>query len=277
MTTPEQWQQWNGEVGRYWAEHDTYYDHRLAALSERLMGALELKPADRVLDVGCGCGQTTRAVAARVPQGAVHGVDLSESMLGRARQRAAEAGLGNVTFEAADVQERPPAAGAYDQVVSRFGVMFFDDPVAAFTGLRRALRPGGRLSFLCWRAWADNQPRTVTRAALARVLELPPLPDPQGPGAFSLAEESQVRELLTGAGFAAVELTALDEPVWSGADAVEAAAYTVREPSTAALLEPGGADLVARAAEEVRAALVPYETPEGVLLGSAAWLVTASA
>lgn len=277
MTTPEVWQQWNGTVGRFWAEHADRYDHRIAALSEHLLGALDPKPTDRVLDIGCGCGHTSRAVAGDVPDGSVLGVDLSEPMVARARELAAEEGLGNLTFEAADVQEDPPAAGSYDLMLSRFGIMFFDDPAAAFAGLRQGLRAGGKLTFLCWREEPLNEHRTVPRAALGRVVELPPARDPKLPGAYSLADPDHVRALVTTAGFAEVSLKPVDEPLWLGEDAERAAWFAIREPTTRGLLEPAGPMAAERAVEALQEAYAPYETTEGVLLGGAAWLVTARA
>src|SRR5262249_31427945 len=145
------------------------------------------------------------------PAGAVLGVDVSAPMLARARERAERAGLPNVRFEQADAQVHGFDAGAFDVVISELGVMFFDDPAAAFGNLRRALRPGGRLAFLCWQAQERNPYRMVPRRVIAAHVPIPDGPPPGSPGAFSLAEPEVVRELLGGAGFARVALEPVTE------------------------------------------------------------------
>jgi len=173
-----------------------------------LLDAAGLRAGQRVLDVGCGAGGTTRAAARLTAPGEVTGVDLSAPMLELARASAQEAGLGNVAFHQDDVQVRRFGADRFDAVISRFGVMFFEDPVAAFTNLASATRPGGRLAFVCWQPLATNEWLTLPEAALAA--HVPPPDDfgtQDGPGMFAFADEARVRSVLAAAGWQEATVT----------------------------------------------------------------------
>ncbi|MFW6723814.1 class I SAM-dependent methyltransferase [Streptomyces sp. MAR4 CNY-716] len=269
---------WNGANGDHWVAYEDKYNAAMLRYGERLFAGADVQPDDRVLDVGCGCGQTTRVAAALAAGGSALGVDLSAAMLAQARARAAEEGLANVGFEQADAQVHDFADGAYDVAISRFGVMFFADPVAAFANVRRALRPAGRLAFVCWRAPEESEYSGVPRAALGPYATLPP---PGGsatePGPNSLADPEHVREVLGGAGFADVQLEAENEPMDLGAGVEEALAFVLDRPHVHAALAETDAATRAKATEDLREALTPYLTPEGVLLKAPAWLVTAHA
>jgi SAM-dependent methyltransferase len=235
---------------------------------------------DRVLDVGCGCGETTLDIGARVgAAGRVLGIDVSAPMLARAEEVAREAGATNVRFERADAATHPFPAGGFDVVYSRFGVMFFADPAAAFANLRGALRAGGRLGFVCWQALTENAWMHVALQAAARYLTLPPPPAPDAPGPFSFACADRVRDILSRAGFTAVTLEPVrDMLTVGGAATVDEAARFLLEgvgPTSAALreVEQSVREAVATA---VRAALARYQTPDGVRMGAAAWIVTAT-
>jgi SAM-dependent methyltransferase len=257
---------WDGDDGAFWADHDLRYDAMLAPLTPHLLDAASPSAGESVVDVGCGCGNTTRLAAAKA--GDVLGVDLSAAMLAKARRRAEEAGLTNVRFRQADAQRTPfePA----DLVMSQLGVMFFDDPAAAFANLRRA---GRRLAFLSWQGLEQNENRSVVREAFGPYVDLP-APRTTG-GALSLADPDRVRELLTTAGFRDVELQDVREPLVHGRDADDAVAFGIAQPTTAEWLAGAEPDAAARAIEALRAAYAARETPDGVLLGAAAWLVTA--
>src|SRR5205823_5242305 len=177
-------------------------DAQIGPLGHRAMDRAGIAPGERVVDVGCGCGDTTITLGGRVgPQGLVVGIDISAPMLARAVEAARAAGVANVRFENADAQTHrfPPAA--FDVVYSRFGVMFFIDPVAAFTNLRAALRPGGRLAFVCWQMLRQNPWLLLPLQAAAQHLTLPLPPAPDAPGPFSFADPERVREILSRAGF----------------------------------------------------------------------------
>lgn len=265
---------WNAIAGATWARYHDQLDRQIAPLGLEALRALGPAAGERVLDVGCGCGQTTLAIAARVgPHGAVVGVDISAVMLDIARQRARPGSAGNVQFLGADAQIHRFEPGAFDAIYSRFGVMFFADPVAAFANLRRALRPDGRLGFVCWRPLAEN-PWMSEPLEAARPL-LPPLPppDPLAPGPFAFASDARVRAILGGAGFREVEIRAFDMLIGNG-DLAATLELTLRVgPLGAALRDnPSYKD---RLADTVRATLARFETPRGVLMPASVWIVTA--
>jgi len=163
---------WDGPDGTYWAAHQARFDDAIQPHHAQLIAAAAIAPGEAVLDIGCGNGLTSRdAARAAGPGGEVLGVDLSGPMLARAEQSAKDEGLGTIRFEQADAQVHPFEAGAFDVAISRFGVMFFADPVAAFTNIASALRPGGRLAMLVWQALAANEWMTALRNALAELPE----------------------------------------------------------------------------------------------------------
>lgn len=271
MVNTEQARAWDGEAGQHWATHQDRFDAMLSQFTVHLIVAAGISATDRVLDVGCGCGETTRVAARMASEGTVLGVDLSGPMLERARLRAERERIANVAFEQADAQVAD--LPAVDVALSRFGVMFFDDPRAAFANVCRSLRPGGRLAFLCWREVTNNPYWVVIRGALAAFLTPPEVGD--GPGPFSLADPARVRGLLTDAGFGDVAVDPIAEPVCPGANADDAAEFVLMSGTARAMLADADEATVAKATDALRTALRPYETPDGVLVESAAWLVTA--
>jgi SAM-dependent methyltransferase len=198
---------WNSdETGRHWVEHETRYDAMLKPYSEQLLAAVSVTSAERVVDIGCGFGTTTLAAAAAARDGDALGVDISRWMLDRARERAREQGIHNARFEIADAQVVPFDAMSRDVAISRFGVMFFADPVAAFANIRTAFAPAGRLAFVCWQDVAANDWVMVpTRAAAAHVA-LPDPGEPGAPGPFALGDADRVRTILTEAGYREIEI-----------------------------------------------------------------------
>ncbi|MDZ4370946.1 MAG: class I SAM-dependent methyltransferase, partial [Phenylobacterium sp.] len=248
-------------------------DRQLEPLGRRVMAAIALQPGEQVLDVGCGAGATTLALAQAVsPDGAATGADISRPMLDIARTRSA--GL-PATFLEADAQTHPFPAGAFDAVFSRFGVMFFADPTAAFANLRRALKPGGRLGFVCWRTPAENPVMTLPMAAALPLVATPPAPpEPGAPGPFAFADPERVRTILADAGFTHITVTPHDEKIGAG-DLDTVLGLSLRIGPLGALLRenPDQRDAVI---EAVRVALAPHEGPDGVKLDSATWIVTAS-
>ncbi|HEY5153893.1 MAG TPA: methyltransferase domain-containing protein [Acidimicrobiales bacterium] len=193
-------------------DHVTVISARFGAPAMEL---LELQPGQRVLDVGCGSGATTCALAGQVgPDGEAIGADIAPSMVAAATDRARSLGCGNARFEVADAQADELGPEAYDAVFSQFGVMFFADPAAAFANLRRSLTPGGRLAFVCWQSIFDNEWMFVPAAAAVSVTgELPPMPGPGEPGPFSLSEPGRVEAVLTEAGYTGIEVTPLNETI----------------------------------------------------------------
>jgi SAM-dependent methyltransferase len=266
---------WNSDESRHWVEHQGRYDSMLEPYVRRLLSAAEIGPAERVLDIGCGTGTTTLAAAVGARE--VLGVDIAEPMIARARDRAREHGLQNALFEVADAQTAPFEADSRDVVISRFGVMFFDDPVAAFANLRTALRPDGRIVFVCWQDLADNEWTLVPATAVAAHVPLPDLGEPGAPGPFAFGDAERLRTLLTQSGFGEIGIEPVaDSILLGGGGTVDEAVDFLRGTGMArTLFSEASPDEVARAIEAVRAALAPYQTPEGVRLGAAAWIVTA--
>jgi SAM-dependent methyltransferase len=269
---------WNGPMARFWADHDDRFDALLAPHGEVLLAAAAPRPGEQVLDVGCGCGSTTLRVAQAVAPavGTALGVDISQAMIDKACSRAAQAGAGNVSFQLGDVQRADLGRARFDLVISRYGVMFFDDHTAAFANVRAAMRPGGRLAFVCWAERARNEHWTVSFDAIAPHLDLtPPVARPNG--AFGLADPGYVRTMLDRAGWVDVEISEVDEPLCVGLDTDDAVAFETSDPDVAAALVSAEPADAAQAVADLRAAFAARERPDGVWLGAAAWLVRAEA
>lgn len=265
---------WNDAAGKAWVELQDLLDRQLEPLGDRAMAALGPRTGDRILDVGCGTGQTTLALAARVgAQGSVLGVDISRPMLNIAGRRAEAARLPQARFLEADAQTFPFEAGDFDGLFSRFGVMFFADPIAAFANIRRALKAGGRLAFICWRAAAENQWMTPPIGSALADMPPPARPEPGAPGPFGFAERDRVRTILAEAGFTDVAVVGHDAKL--GGNSLE---ETIRlslniGPLGAALRErPERRDEVVG---ELRKALSARLQDGAVVQDSATWIVTA--
>ncbi|MGH9037600.1 MAG: class I SAM-dependent methyltransferase [Acidimicrobiia bacterium] len=265
---------WDGDEGAHWAENADRFDASVARHNWHLRAAAEISARDHVLDVGCGCGASTRMAALVAVEGGALGVDLSARMLERARQRAREEGITNAGFEQADAQVHPFEEQAFDVAISRFGAMFFADPVAAFANIGRALRPGGRLALVTWRPLADNEWLSAMRGALAagRTLPEPPL---GAPGPFGLAGADDVRRILGATGFEDLAMDVVEEPVRLGADAADAFGFLRGLGVTRGLLEGLDDAAVTGAFEQLQAELAAHDTGAGVLFDSSAWLITA--
>ncbi|WP_369258908.1 class I SAM-dependent methyltransferase [Geodermatophilus amargosae] len=263
---------WDGAQGAFWAAEADRFDRAVARYDAPFLAAAGLRADDRVLDVGCGTGRTTRQAARVAVRGSALGVDLSAAMLEVARRRAADEGLTNVRFQQADAQVADFPSEGFDVAVSRTGAMFFADPVAALANVGRALVPGGRLVLLVWQALEANEWMTEILGALAAGRPLP-VPPPGAPGPFSLADTSRLRQVLAAAGHRQVEVQGLAEPEWFGADADDALTFVLGFAGW--LLDGLDDDARARAVADLRRRIEVHTGPGGVEFGSAAWLVTA--
>lgn len=275
---------WNGEVGTRWARNQAVLDAVFAPLTEALFDGAGLKSEASVLDIGCGSGATTVEAARRVgTAGRVTGADISAPLLAVARTRVGgEApGAAPITFVEADVEQAE--LGTFDAALSRFGVMFFPDSPRAFANIRRMLRPGAQLTFLCWRALLENLWVQVPREAVMPLLpELPPPPAPDTPGPFRFADADALAALLRGAGYGSVTCEPLDRDVVLGrgdtdAEAAAAAAHVALNlgPSSH-LVREAEPDLRARAEAAVTEALRRHASGGAVRLRAACWLVQAA-
>jgi SAM-dependent methyltransferase len=265
---------WNSSVGLTWADLQAQLDRQLQPLGAAGLDALSPQPGEVILDIGCGCGDTSFALAEAVgPAGFVLGLDISEPMLDVARQRAAESPVAP-DFLRADAQTADLGAARFDAAFSRFGVMFFSDPTAAFANIRHMLKPGGRLAFVCWRSPMDNPWMSVPVQSALPFLPPQPERDPLAPGPFAFADADRVRGILADAGFAAITVTPYDALIGSG-DLEETLALTGRVGPLASVLRdnPG---LASSVLPVVRAALSAYLTPDGVMMPAAVWIVSAA-
>ncbi|HYK69640.1 MAG TPA: class I SAM-dependent methyltransferase [Streptosporangiaceae bacterium] len=276
----EQATHWNSAAGAgHWVTNQARHDRMLEPFLTMILAAAAIRSGERVLDVGCGCGATTRAAALQAAPADVAGIDLSTAMLARARDDAQAARLLNVSFIVGDAQVHPLQPASFDVVISRFGVMFFADPVAAFTNLRRATRDGGRLVFACWQPMAANPWLLVPGAALAEHVTLPEPAPPDAPGMFALADPDRVRGILTSAGWREVDFTAAQTSILVGGGGTVAEAVEFLRGGSQARTALEGADPATehRALASVRSALARHADAEGVHLEAAVWLVRALA
>jgi len=281
IANTDQAERWNsGEDLAHWLTNQARYDRMNEPFAAMILAAAQLRPGGHVLDVGCGCGATTLAAARVVAPGQAVGLDLSGPMLARARATAEADGLPNAVFQQGDAQVQPLEPARFDAVISRFGTMFFADPVAAFANIRSATRPGGRLAFVCWQPLAVQQWLLVPRAALAEhVAPIAGFGSGDGPGMWAFSDPDRPREILAAAGWRDVEITAEHASVLvGGGGSVEDAVEFMRTGSMARMMLAGAdAGTFDRAVASVRAAVAPYADADGVRLGAGVWLVQAVA
>jgi SAM-dependent methyltransferase len=263
---------WNTAGGETWAGFQAQLDRQMAPLGEEGVQVLAPRAGEHILDIGCGCGDTTLALAKAVgAAGSVVGVDVSRPMLEVARNRPAD-GL-NLEFIAGDAQTADLGAARFDAVYSRFGVMFFADPAAAFANIRAAIRPGGRMTFVCWRPLADNAWFSAPMAAARPFLPPAEPAEPNAPGPFAFSDPDRVKSILGAAGFSSVTLDPFDTKIGSGdLDATLTLVLRVGPLGWALREHPEAAD---KATEAVRSALATFDTPQGVLMPAAVWIVSA--
>jgi SAM-dependent methyltransferase len=271
----EQAEDWNGASGREFIEQRERHERMRGRLTVRLLAAARIEDGENVLDIGCGCGDVTILAARAAGSGHALGADFSRIQVAEARRLAAAAGVANASFEVADAQVHPFGAGIFDAVLSNFGVMFFEDPAAAFANLRKALRRGGRLAFLCWRTRDENLFFTIGFAPAAAARGLHNMPGPNA--AFSLADTGRTGALLSGAGFGGIEFAEVDEPMLIGHDVDDVLEYERASPSAAEVLAGLSPAQAAELTSQVRDSLLAYASPGGVIMPGAAWLVTAQA
>jgi SAM-dependent methyltransferase len=267
---------WDGPEGDHWADNSERYESTSARYGEVLLNAAAISGGQAVLDVGCGTGGSTREAGRRADGGAVLGLDLSRRMLARAREIAASEGLDNVRFEHGDAQVYPFAAGSFDVAMSLFGSMFFDEPTAAFTNIRGALRPGGHLALLVWRDLASNEWLTAVRAALAMGRDLP-APPAGAAGPFCFADPAFLEKTLKDSGFVDVNVVQADESMRFGDSVADAYSFVSTFGITRGLTNDLDDRGRAAALDALKTTLAEHETEEGVLFGASAWLATASA
>ncbi|MBB2920082.1 class I SAM-dependent methyltransferase [Cupriavidus alkaliphilus] len=271
---------WNGQSGERWVANQARLDAMVAVFGQAAMEAAAPATGERVLDIGCGAGASSLALAARVGAGGqVLGVDISEPLIGRARalaQRDTPA-----LFQVADASSAELPEAAFDILFSRFGVMFFDDPIAAFAHMRRALRPGGRVAFVCWRGAAENDWVRLPMGALKGIVPPSALPDPEAPGPFSFGDPGRVARILTAAGFTDIAIDPFDAAVPFGEGGTRDAAIddavkmTLEVGPLSRALADQPDDIRARASAAVRAAFAGLPGERSVMINGAAWIVMA--
>lgn len=271
---------WNGQSGERWVANQARLDAMVEVFGQAAIEAAAPATDERVLDVGCGAGASSRALAARVGAGGqVLGVDISEPLIDRARTLARQDAP--ALFQVADASSAELPQGAFDILFSRFGVMFFDDPTAAFAHMRRALRPGGRVAFVCWRGAAENDWVRLPMGALMGIVPPSALPDPEAPGPFSFGDRERVARILTAAGFTDIAIAPFDASVPFGEGGTRDAAIddavkmTLEVGPLSRALADQPDDIRARASAAVRAAFAGLPGERSVMINGAAWIVMA--
>lgn len=274
----EQIAEWNGTAGQRWAELQAQTDDIVVPFGAAALQLAGPHTGERVIDIGCGCGDTSIELARLVGStGHVLGVDVSQPMLAVARKRACEAGCSNVTFSESDASE---AALPTDQhlLFSRFGVMFFGQPTLAFQHLRASLQPDGRAVFVCWRTPRDNPWAMIPLVAARNAMGITPAPtDPFAPGPFAFADEQRLRTILSEAGFVNIQVQRFDAPILLGTTPRVAAENVTRIGPTARFAHDAGIEHLPTIITAVESALTPLAEPNGqVHLNGSTWLVSAS-
>ena len=270
---------WNSDHGLAWARYADTVDVMFSAITDAVLDAAEVDVGDRVMDLGCGSGGTTLAVAERVTAvGSVTAVDVSGPMIDRAQERADVANLVNVTFVLGDAAIYPFAEGSFDKLISRLGAMFFADPAAAFARLGPALGSGGRVVLGVWRGPSENLWAMEPVAAAKPFLEMPPRPGPEDPGPFSFSDPDRVRRVLAGSGWQNIDLAPLDFQIPLGRTMEDALAFVMEMGPLSAPLGAVTGENRTKAIDAINRVLEENTGADGIVrLAGACWIVTAQA
>lgn len=268
---------WNGPVGDKWAKFADVQDRMLESLGTAAMNACDIRSGHAVLDVGCGSGTTTIEISHRVgSRGRVLGIDISLPMLDVGRTRLGALGIDGVTFENRDVASYRFEENMFDRAFSRFGVMFFLDPVAAFTNIRSGLKSGGRLAFVCWQAAEKNPWLRIPLEVALQYIPAPPLGDPEAPGPLAFANPDRIRAILSEAGFGEISIEPLETQVPMDADVSGAVKKLIELGPVSRLLTDAPDGVVAQIENDIGAAISDFQTDNGVMMETGTWIVSAT-
>jgi ubiquinone/menaquinone biosynthesis C-methylase UbiE len=271
-------ERWNSAHGERWAD-DAFrarQDRAQGPFGEAAMDALGLQDGQHVLDIGCGSGSTTFELAARVgPAGHVLGVDISAPQLESARRRARALGLSNVAFENQDAAVFPFATAVFDRAFSRFGVMFFTQPVDAFANIRSGLKPGGRIAFACWQTRERNPWLTMAVTVAIHYLPAPAPVAPEAPGAHAFSDPQRVNRILSEAGFTSIEITPVEHALQFEPDIAGTAAQLIQYGPMATAIAEAPENIRERIKTDLGEAIQGYQTSDGVRIDGAVWIVSA--
>lgn len=281
MSNEEQYEYWNGEAGKRWAQEDDTMARMLRPVCRALLDHADLDGCTRAMDVGCGGGSQSIMLAERLGSGAsVLGVDISAPMLAvaRAKASATAAGTAQLSFLQADAADYPFEPESFDLLFSRFGVMFFDDPTAAFANMRAALAPGARLAFACWQSMRDNAWTLIPVQAALQHLPPPEAPDPHAPGPFAFADSERVTGILQEAGFSNIAIESYNPEMRFGE--APTLAQNVREMAmigpVSRLIAGQETEVLERVFSAMEEALAPHYRDGAICLPGAIWFVTAT-
>ena len=269
---------WSGKGGDIWVDRQNAMDTMLSPLGKAALNKLNFNEEENVLDIGCGCGHTTLNIAKRIgPSGNVTGLDISEPMLKRAKESAVEKSITNTSFKCVDVQTEDLGDQIYSAAFSRFGVMFFEDSIAAFKNINKSLISGGYLSFVCWQSPAVNPWQSLFIQEVKKFLDLPS-PPPRSPGPFAFMESEYVSSILEESKFQDINIEGHEAEVnmFSGrtlSDSVKD--YISINPVVTEMLRDSSEDQTTEIVNSAIEAFSPYYSEKGLIFPSATWLVTA--
>lgn len=269
---------WNNAGGRMWVDYQRIIETSMEPFSQKLMDVLNITEGERVLDIGCGCGDTTTKIAQRVGDNVdVVGVDISEIIIAAAKKNVAIKSLCNIRFECVDAQTHKFEDGYFNVIFSRLGVMFFEDPIAAFKNIKKSLVSGGRMAFICWQPVKKIEWISVPLEVVDNYVSLPESSPSDEPGGFSFGDASRVMNILNAAGYVDIVIERFNIDINIGSDIDDAIAYLTHIGPAGTVLNNSDIDseTQARFTKELGLTLESFKTCHGVEIGAATWIVTA--